>query len=174
VSIPTRHFSQRSLCSSHPGVSAAQVKHGRSPSHIQPHETTTTGTNQSSRSSWLTTFHPPRLGLNPSQGEGARCSRCPRFLPRRRSRSLSRRAGTHAIISSSPAVGQRRRCHHRRGLGLVRRPLAPATSPRMQMKPARARTWWRQGLTLVHYSAQHEPCPTQQNTLHTLSTPFTP
>jgi len=28
-----------------------------------------------------------------------------------------------------------------------------------------------QGLTLVHFSAQLEPCPTQENTLHTLHTP---
>ena len=30
-----------------------------------------------------------------------------------------------------------------------------------------------QGLTLVHFSAQLEPCRTQENTLHTLSTPLT-
>ena len=29
----------------------------------------------------------------------------------------------------------------------------------------------RQGLTLVHSSAQLEPCLTQKNTLHTLNTP---
>ena len=28
-----------------------------------------------------------------------------------------------------------------------------------------------QGLTLVHFSAQLEPCLTQNNTLHTLNTP---
>jgi len=28
-----------------------------------------------------------------------------------------------------------------------------------------------QGLTLVHFSAQLEPCPAQENTLHTLNTP---
>jgi len=28
-----------------------------------------------------------------------------------------------------------------------------------------------QGLTLVHFSAQLEPCPSQENTLHTLNTP---
>ena len=28
-----------------------------------------------------------------------------------------------------------------------------------------------QGLTLVHFSAQLEPCLTQENTLHTLNTP---
>ena len=30
-----------------------------------------------------------------------------------------------------------------------------------------------QGLTLVHFSAQLEPCLTQENTLHTLNTPLT-
>jgi hypothetical protein len=30
-----------------------------------------------------------------------------------------------------------------------------------------------QGLTLVHLTAQLEPCLTQENTLHTLNTPFT-
>ena len=30
-----------------------------------------------------------------------------------------------------------------------------------------------QGLTLVHFSAQPEPCLTQGNTLHTLNTPLT-
>jgi hypothetical protein len=30
----------------------------------------------------------------------------------------------------------------------------------------------RQGLTLVHFSAQLEPCLTQQNTLHILNTPY--
>jgi len=29
----------------------------------------------------------------------------------------------------------------------------------------------KQGLTLVHFSAQLEPCMTQENTLHTLHTP---
>jgi len=29
----------------------------------------------------------------------------------------------------------------------------------------------RQGLTLVHFSAQLEPCLTQENTIHTLNTP---
>jgi len=29
----------------------------------------------------------------------------------------------------------------------------------------------RQGLTLVHFSAQLEPCLTHENTLHTLNTP---
>jgi hypothetical protein len=28
-----------------------------------------------------------------------------------------------------------------------------------------------QGLTLIHFSAQLEPCLTQENTLHTLNTP---
>jgi hypothetical protein len=28
-----------------------------------------------------------------------------------------------------------------------------------------------QGLTFVHFSAQHEPCLTHKNTLHTLNTP---
>jgi len=32
----------------------------------------------------------------------------------------------------------------------------------------------RQGLTLVHFSAQLEPCLTQENTLHTLNTPNIP
>ena len=31
----------------------------------------------------------------------------------------------------------------------------------------------RQGLTLVHFSAQLEPCLSQENTLHTLHTPLT-
>jgi len=31
----------------------------------------------------------------------------------------------------------------------------------------------RQGLTLVHFSAQLEPCLTQENTLHTRNTPRT-
>jgi len=31
-----------------------------------------------------------------------------------------------------------------------------------------------QGLTLVHFSAQLEPCPTHKNTLHTLNTPSHP
>ena len=31
-----------------------------------------------------------------------------------------------------------------------------------------------QGLTLVHFSAQLEPCLTQENTLHILHTPTTP
>jgi len=30
---------------------------------------------------------------------------------------------------------------------------------------------WKQGLTLVHFSAQLEPCLSQENTLHTLHTP---
>jgi hypothetical protein len=30
-----------------------------------------------------------------------------------------------------------------------------------------------QGLTLVHFAAQLEPCLTQENILHTLNTPFT-
>jgi len=30
-----------------------------------------------------------------------------------------------------------------------------------------------QGLTLVHFAAQLEPCLTQENTLHTLNTPST-
>jgi hypothetical protein len=29
-----------------------------------------------------------------------------------------------------------------------------------------------QGLTLVHFSAELEPCLTQENTLHTLNTPY--
>jgi hypothetical protein len=32
----------------------------------------------------------------------------------------------------------------------------------------------RQGLTLVHFSAQLEPCLTPENTLHTLNTPSHP
>jgi len=32
----------------------------------------------------------------------------------------------------------------------------------------------RQGLTLVHFAAQLEPCLTQDNTLHTLNTPSHP
>ena len=32
----------------------------------------------------------------------------------------------------------------------------------------------RQGLTLVHFSAQLKPCLTHKNTLHTLNTPYTP
>jgi len=50
------------------------------------------------------------------------------------------------------------------------------------LSPARNTTlWWRrrsaasatasQGLTLVHFSAQLEPCLTHKNTLHTLNTP---
>jgi len=31
-----------------------------------------------------------------------------------------------------------------------------------------------QGLTLVHFSAQLEPCLTHKNTLHTLITPYHP
>jgi len=31
-----------------------------------------------------------------------------------------------------------------------------------------------QGLTLVHFSAQLEPCLTQENTEHTLNTPLPP
>jgi hypothetical protein len=31
-----------------------------------------------------------------------------------------------------------------------------------------------QGRTLVHFSAQLEPCLTQENTLHTLNTPYHP
>jgi hypothetical protein len=31
-----------------------------------------------------------------------------------------------------------------------------------------------QGLTLVHFSAQLEPCLTQEDTLQTLNTPLTP
>ena len=31
----------------------------------------------------------------------------------------------------------------------------------------------QQGLTLVHFPAQFEPCLTHKNTLHTLSTPLT-
>jgi hypothetical protein len=30
----------------------------------------------------------------------------------------------------------------------------------------------RQGLTLVHFSAQLEPCLTRKSTLHTLNTPY--
>jgi len=33
------------------------------------------------------------------------------------------------------------------------------------------RNGYRQGLTLVHFSAQLEPCLTHKNTLHTLHTP---
>jgi len=32
----------------------------------------------------------------------------------------------------------------------------------------------KQGLTLVHFSARLEPCLTQENTLHTLNTPYHP
>jgi len=35
----------------------------------------------------------------------------------------------------------------------------------------RARRTTAQGLTLVHFSAQLEPCLSQGNTLHTLNTP---
>jgi hypothetical protein len=38
----------------------------------------------------------------------------------------------------------------------------------------RARAGDRQGLTLVHFSAQLEPCVTQENTLHTLKHPPAP
>jgi len=33
---------------------------------------------------------------------------------------------------------------------------------------------WRQGLKLVHFSAQLEPCLTQENTLYTLKHPLIP
>ena len=36
---------------------------------------------------------------------------------------------------------------------------------------SRQRRGTRQGLTLVHFSAQLEPCLTQETTLHTLNTP---
>jgi hypothetical protein len=35
-------------------------------------------------------------------------------------------------------------------------------------------TWRGQGLTLVRFSAQLEPCLTRKNTLHTLHIPYTP
>ena len=35
----------------------------------------------------------------------------------------------------------------------------------------KVRDSWRQGLTLVHFSAQLEPCLKQENTLYTLNTP---
>ena len=35
----------------------------------------------------------------------------------------------------------------------------------------RLRAACAQGLTHVHFSAQHEPCLTHNNTLHTLNTP---
>jgi len=34
--------------------------------------------------------------------------------------------------------------------------------------------WWRQGLTLVHYSAQLEPFLTQKHTLSTCGIPYYP
>jgi hypothetical protein len=37
-----------------------------------------------------------------------------------------------------------------------------------------ARSAPTQGLTLVHFSAQLEPCLTHKNILHTLNTPYTP
>ena len=44
-----------------------------------------------------------------------------------------------------------------------------------------ATPWWRgtrtgcrQGLTLVHFSVQLEPCLTHKNTLHTFNTPYYP
>jgi len=65
-------------------------------------------------------------------------------------------------------------------------PCAPTTPPARSSAPrppcrwsstARGRTASPRardpGLTLVHFSAQLEPCLTQENTLHTLNTPLT-
>jgi hypothetical protein len=40
-----------------------------------------------------------------------------------------------------------------------------------QWSEERKRTYVRHGLTLVHFTAQLEPCLTHTNTLHTLNTP---
>jgi hypothetical protein len=54
---------------------------------------------------------------------------------------------------------------------------APATGPCPGPRPAVHYVifvWAEvQGLTLVHYLAQLEPCLTDKNTLHTLNTPLT-
>jgi len=52
------------------------------------------------------------------------------------------------------------------------KPLPCGTCP-MYSTLARGSTLF-QGLTLVHFSAQLEPCLTQENNLHTLHTPNTP
>jgi len=72
-----------------------------------------------------------------------------------------------------------------RRANVVRSPSARPVFPRRFASPERASSFSfscarlsnrsttaaRQGLTLVHFSAQHEPCLTQENTLHTLNTP---
>jgi hypothetical protein len=52
------------------------------------------------------------------------------------------------------------------------RPPAPPTSPpKSAAVVAALQTPAGQGLTLVHFSAQLEPCLSPENTLHTLNTP---
>jgi len=64
------------------------------------------------------------------------------------------------------ALPSRRRRRRWRGSSIPRRrgsrPLAAPAATHVQ------------GLTLVHFSAQLEPCLTQENTLHTLNTPQHP
>ena len=48
---------------------------------------------------------------------------------------------------------------------------APLELPRQAGDQLAMRTWW-QGLALVHFSAQLEPCLTHKNNLHTSNTPY--
>jgi len=45
------------------------------------------------------------------------------------------------------------------------------TSMRVRLLTLASKRTTYQGLTLVHFSAQLEPCLTHKNTLHTLNTP---
>jgi len=53
------------------------------------------------------------------------------------------------------------------------RSLYPSPNPPLlsTLSPENLASAARQGLILVHFSAQLEPCLTQENTLHTLNTP---
>jgi hypothetical protein len=68
--------------------------------------------------------------------------------------------GADAAAAGGAAEGVREPAAAARDRGVDGRPRGAAADPRAG-----------QGLTLVHFSAQLEPCLTQENTLHTLHTP---
>jgi hypothetical protein len=62
----------------------------------------------------------------------------------------------------------------RRAISISARPYQERCRRISRVVPGVAVLAGRQGLTLVHLSAQLEPCPTQENTLHTLKQPLIP
>jgi len=119
-----------------------------------------------------------------NQGKAAAALRLPPFLSRLLSppssllsplSSLLSPLSPHTFLSSSAQLNVSRAVAESIELSFQR---DECHGPVCRTWRTRRRSWGkprsRQGLTLVHFSAQLEQCLTQENTLHTLNTPYHP